>query len=89
MEYKISIRDQLATQLRSFRRVRHLSQTDLAYKLGISQSRVAAIERNQSAVSIGQIFDFLQALNVDLILRDSLQSDKVNQRTDTVSKGEW
>jgi HTH-type transcriptional regulator/antitoxin HipB len=46
MDYLISITDQLAPQIRSMRKVRRLSQSALALKLGVSQSRIAAIERN-------------------------------------------
>lgn len=70
MDYLISIADQLAPQLRSLRKVRGLSQTDLADKLGLSQSRIAAIERNPAAVSAGQLLALLQILEVDLVLRD-------------------
>ncbi len=71
MDYLVSIPDQLAPQLRSLRKVRRLSQTDLALKLGVSQSRIAAIERNPSAVSAGQLLEFLKVLGVDLVLRDT------------------
>ena len=61
MDYLISIPDQLAPHLRSLRKVRQLSQTDLALKLGVSQSRIAAIERNPAAVSAGQLLNLLHA----------------------------
>jgi HTH-type transcriptional regulator/antitoxin HipB len=67
MDYLISITDQLAPQLRSLRKVRGLSQADLAFKLGLSQSRIAAIERNPAVVSAGQLLDFLKILGVDLV----------------------
>ncbi len=59
MDYLISISDQLAPQLRSLRKVRQLSQADLALKLGVTQSRIAAIERNPAAVSTGQLLEIL------------------------------
>ena len=55
MDYLISIPDQLAPQLRSLRKARRLSQADLALKLGVSQSRIVAIERNPAAVRAGQL----------------------------------
>jgi HTH-type transcriptional regulator/antitoxin HipB len=55
MDYLISIADQLAPQLRSMRKARGLNQSDLAIRLGVSQSRIAAIERNPAAVSVGQL----------------------------------
>lgn len=93
MDYLISISDQLAPQLRSLRKVRQLSQTDLALKLGVSQSRIAAIERNPSAVSAGQLLDFLKVLGVDLVLRDTHAlvdaTSPVPEISDTGPKGEW
>jgi HTH-type transcriptional regulator / antitoxin HipB len=71
MDYLIAISDQLAPQLRSLRKVRQLSQADLALKLGVTQSRVAAIERNPAAVSAGQLLELLKVLGVDLVLRDT------------------
>ncbi len=71
MDYLISISDQLAPQLRSLRKVRQLSQADLALKLGVTQSRIAAIERNPAAVSTGQLLEILKVLGVDLVLRDT------------------
>ena len=74
MDYLISISDQLTPQIRSLRKTRRLSQTDLALKLGVSQSRIAAIERNPAAVSAGQLLELLKVLGVDLVLRDTYAS---------------
>ena len=52
MDYLISIADQLAPQLRSMRKAHRLNQSDLALKLGVSQSRIAAIERNPAAEAL-------------------------------------
>lgn len=71
MDYLIAISDQLAPQLRSLRKMRRLSQADLAVKLGVTQSRIAAIERNPAAVSAGQLLEILKVLGVDLVLRDT------------------
>ncbi len=93
MDYLISISDQLAPQLRSLRKARRLSQADLALKLGLSQSRIAAIERNPAAVSAGQLLEILKVLGVDLVLRDTpaIVNDISPQPniSDTSSQGEW
>jgi len=80
MDYRIAILGQLAPQLRSLRKVRQLSQASLAQKLGVSQSRIAAIEHSP-AVSAGQLLEILNVLGVDLILRDTLSPS--NQPTTT------
>lgn len=71
MDYLISISDQLAPQLRSLRKARGLSQAQLACALKVSQSRVAAIERNPAAVSVGQLIRILGVLGAGLVLRDA------------------
>ena len=92
MDYLISITDQLAPQIRSMRKVRRLSQSDLALKLGVSQSRIAAIERNPSAVSVDQLITLLKILGVDIVLRDTQPSLGVVMATSNISalpQGEW
>ncbi len=93
MDYLISIPDQLAPQLRSLRQVRRLSQADLALKLGVSQSRIAAIERKPAVVSAGQLLDLLKVLGVDLVLRDTQtlagSAPPMPTIADTGPKGEW
>ena len=93
MDYRISITEQLAPQLRSLRKARGLSQSDLAVRLGVSQSRVAAIERNPAAVSVGQLIEILNILGVDLVLRDMQTRSSLAQTTAYVSgnlpQGEW
>lgn len=93
MDYLISIPDQLAPQLRSLRKARRLGQADLALKLGLSQSRIAAIERNPAAVSAGQLLEILKVLGVDLVLRDTpvAANTMSSQRNtaDTSGQGEW
>lgn len=71
MDYLIAISDQLAPHLRSLRKARGLSQAQLALQLGVTQSRIATIERNPSAVGTGQLMDLLKVLGVDLVLRDA------------------
>jgi HTH-type transcriptional regulator/antitoxin HipB len=93
MDYLISIPDQLAPHLRSLRKVRQFNQADLALKLGVSQSRIAAIERNPAAVSAGQLLELLKVLGVDLVLRDTRPpADKlpaVANPSGTAPQGEW
>jgi HTH-type transcriptional regulator/antitoxin HipB len=74
------------------RKVRRLSQSDLALKLGVSQSRIAAIERNPSAVSVDQLITLLKILGVDIVLRDTQPSLGVVMATSNISvlpQGEW
>ncbi len=93
MDYLISIADQLTAQLRSMRKVRQLSQADLARSLGVSQSRIAAIERNPAVVSAGQLLELLKVLGVDLVLRDTTVTatapSPLPNMADAGSQGVW
>ena len=93
MDFLIAISDQLAPQLRSLRKARRLSQAALALKLGLSQSRIAAIERNPAAVSAGQLLEILKVLGVELVLRDTPAVARDISRqpniSDTSRQGEW
>lgn len=70
MDYPLDLPDQLAQHLRALRKARGLSQAALATKLGLTQSRIAAIERNPAALGAGQLLRVLNALDAQLVLRD-------------------
>ena len=59
----------------------------------VSQSRIAAIERNPAAVSAGQLLDLLRVLGVDLVLRDTQarvgQTAPAYDISTTDPQGEW
>jgi transcriptional regulator with XRE-family HTH domain len=72
MDYSIAFVDQMAPHLRSLRKARGLTQVALAQRLGVTQSRVSAIERNPSVMSVEQLCGVLRALDAQLVLRDGL-----------------
>ena len=92
MDYTIELPDQLAQHLRALRKARGLSQAALASKLGLTQSRIAEIERNPAALGAGQLLRVLGALDAQLVLRDT-QSAKASHPVTTPSTsipvGEW
>jgi HTH-type transcriptional regulator / antitoxin HipB len=69
MDYPIQAAGQLASQLRALRRARGLSQARLGAVLGVGQTRIARIEADPAAVSVGQLVELLNALGVRLVLR--------------------
>lgn len=91
MQYPIHLLDQLPQQLKAIRKSRQLSQAQLAHKLGVTQARIAAIEANPSVVAIGQVFELLQALDMQLVLRDTTVADLGTVPTggDYMPKGAW
>lgn len=69
MDIQITIADQLTPHLRSMRRVRGLTQVQLAARLGVTQSRVSAIEKDASKLPFDQLLRVLSALNGTVVLQ--------------------
>ncbi|HUN26387.1 MAG TPA: helix-turn-helix domain-containing protein [Steroidobacteraceae bacterium] len=69
MDYPLLTPAQLAAYLRSLRRSKRLTQSALGSKLGLSQRRIATIEHDPDAVSLGQLMRILALLDARLILR--------------------
>ncbi len=79
MNYPIKILSQLRSILRGFRKARHLTQAELAKKLGITQQSYAQLEANPASASLERLFKVLQLLEVDLILADKPVEEKVEE----------
>ena len=60
---------QLSLHLKSLRKSRRFTQTDMAKRLRVTQERYSQIERNPELVATGRLFDILAALGVDVLLR--------------------
>ena len=71
----LQLPSQLGPHLRALRRARKMTQGNLAARLGVTQARVAAIEANPAAVSVGQFMTILAALGVDIVLRPRSSKD--------------
>lgn len=69
MDIRITIADQLTPHLRSLRKARGLTQVQLAARLGITQSRVSAIEKDASKLPFDQLLRVLSALNGTVMLQ--------------------
>ncbi|WP_296510290.1 helix-turn-helix transcriptional regulator [Rhodoferax sp.] len=66
MTYLLQTPDQLAVHLRALRLANGWSQKQLAEKLGLSQSRVARIERDPLSISVEQLLKVLSALGANV-----------------------
>lgn len=62
----------------------HSSQTALAQRLGISQSRISAMELDPGSIRAGQLFTLLAALNHEMLIQPKLRVG-----CDTAAKPEW
>lgn len=71
MDYPIQAPGQLSSHLRALRKARGLSQMQLGAALGVGQTRITRIERDPTAISVGQFFELLNALGAQLVLRPS------------------
>jgi HTH-type transcriptional regulator/antitoxin HipB len=83
----LQLPSQLGPHLRALRRARKMTQHGLAARLGVTQARIATIEANPSAVSLGQLMTILAALEVDIALRPRPTRDAVT--SDAESTVAW
>jgi HTH-type transcriptional regulator / antitoxin HipB len=71
MNYPILTTAQLSSHLSSLRKARNLTQTQLATRVGLSQSRIGKIERDPGHVSVGTLLKILAVLGVRVMLLTS------------------
>ncbi len=84
MNYPVDTPLQLRAVLKSLRKSRGLTQAQLGAKLGLSQKRVAGIEKNPQVTSIDQISRIIGILGARLVVEEPDRADKSqNPRTRT------
>lgn len=71
VDYPVQLSSQLQQLLKSLRKSRHMTQAELARRLGVVQSRVADIERDPGAVSVEQLLQVMALLGAQLVVRDN------------------
>jgi HTH-type transcriptional regulator/antitoxin HipB len=76
---------QLPAHLKSLRKIRQLTQAQLAKRLGVGQSRLADIEKHPETVSSAQLLDLFAALGVEVLLRIKPTPKDIGNRP----RGEW
>lgn len=69
MKQILSLSKQLGPLLQSARKSAGLSQTELAQRLGISQSRISAMELAPGTINLDQLLALLAALNHELLVQ--------------------
>ena len=69
-EQRVTTPVQVADILRQRRRSKGLSQTDLAFKLGLSQARVSAIESKPASLTLERLIALASLLDLEVVLRD-------------------
>lgn len=85
MKQVLSVPDQVGLLVQGARKSAGLSQTALAGRLGISQSRMSAMELDPSSINLEQLLALLAALNLELVVqtKPGSSSDKAS------AKPEW
>jgi HTH-type transcriptional regulator/antitoxin HipB len=85
MKQILSVPDQLSPLLQAARKSAGLSQTVLAKRLGISQSRMSAMELDPASINLDQLLALVAALNLELLVQTKAasSSDKAS------AKPEW
>jgi HTH-type transcriptional regulator/antitoxin HipB len=69
-EQRVTTPGQVADILRQRRRSKGLSQTDVAFKLGLSQARVSAIESKPASLTLERLIALANLLDLEVVLRD-------------------
>ena len=69
MDLTLAFPEQLSQQLRSLRKARGLTQVQLATRMGVTQSRISAMESDATKLTAEQLFRVLSSLDVGLVLR--------------------
>lgn len=70
MEYPLQLTSQLRQLLKSLRKSRRLTQTQLGKQMGVVQSRIADIERDPGTVSVEQLMEVLNRLGAQLVIKE-------------------
>ena len=91
MDITLAFAAQLSQQLRSLRKSRGLSQTQLAAKMGVAQSRIASIEKDATKLTATQLLRWLSALDTALVLRtqDKVSTPVTDVQDPSLAGGQW
>lgn len=81
MRQLITTPNQVAEILRGRRRARHVSQHELATKVGISQARLSVLEADPSSLPLERLILLAKLLGLELVIQDKADEPK--------SKAQW
>jgi HTH-type transcriptional regulator/antitoxin HipB len=69
MQQIISLAEQFTPILQAARKTAGLSQTELAQRLGLSQSRMSYMELEPSSIALDQLLRLCAALQLELVVQ--------------------
>ena len=84
----LSVTNQAGPLLQAARKSAGLSQTALARRLDISQSRMSAMELDPGSISLAQLLAMCSALNLELLVRTKVRPGDERGVT-TLAEPEW
>lgn len=70
MDFPVLLPDQLGPYLKGLRHSQGLTQTQLGQRLGLSQVRIAEIEKAPGRIRVDQLLQVLAALRTRVVLQD-------------------
>ena len=88
MNYPVSTGIQLRAVLRALRQSRALTQEQAGRLLGVTQKRIAAIEKSPDVTGFGQISRLINALGGRLVVEAGDQATPAPKKT-AKSKANW
>lgn len=90
MDFRIQTPAQLTHHLRALRKARGFSQADLGALMGLSQSRIARMEKSPTHISVDALLLLLSALQSEMLLSNT-PGERNNALTarDGDVKGDW
>jgi len=88
MKQILSVPDQAGPLLQAARKSAGLSQTALARRLGISQSRMSAMELAPGSISLAQLLSMCSALRLELLVQTKGRPDDDRSET-ALTEPEW
>lgn len=86
MDLNLAFPAQLSQHLRSLRKAQGLTQAQLASRMGVLQSRISALEKDATKLTVEQLFRVLSALNVGVVLRTA---EFEPQADGSGAEGQW
>jgi HTH-type transcriptional regulator/antitoxin HipB len=75
MQQILSISDQLAPLLHAARKSAGLSQTELARRMNLSQSRMSAMELDPASIRLDQLLSICATLQLELVIQTKQTSE--------------
>ncbi|HEU5076234.1 MAG TPA: helix-turn-helix transcriptional regulator [Polyangiaceae bacterium] len=70
LELRLTTPGQVADILRQRRKVKQLSQAEIASKLGVSQARISSIESKPASLTVERLIALANLLDLEIVVRD-------------------